>query len=1317
MYKLISDKPYVANPVTYTDSDGSTFNLQSVDYHIPESLIGESILGKNIGIHIHYHGGSWFGGDKTGAIELANAKHAAYKVANQPIDDTIIISVNYRLTRPWGGQVPPLQWNGDDDLRLLPDSLGEDFDGWVSLEDIYNDSLAAFEYVINDLGTNWVGLDLDTAKITLSGYSAGSHIISTLLLRTESYFNANNYLDKVQDVILYAPPVDLSHYIEGPSLEGHPENPNADGTGKNYPGGAVYDWLDIDNAAELNFLQRVADESLLSIVQQPAINQDIRDFLEEDITLNGITYERGDLNLSGSMIITDVTVILRHQGFEEYDQHMVDHILIPAHNDPVMRAKYGLPETYVNNNWLYKSYTTRDYVNGNTETTVSNPLNDYWTSVGARPLRLQFVGGGVSGIPDVNDLKIWQPFFKYNSLGFWFASWISALPSPYSLSDYNPTELLANNQASLPLNYNIHIFHGNGDTLVDYGVAQTFKDNYNVAAGIAESSAVAQMTTIVDDPSTPHTPLVGSETSGPLDHRYEWNEADHNLLGLYHDSPEQGFDDTSNLWSFPVPSTSTTTSISQAEYDSILDNFGVLAGVTDITLSNTTVSENSIVGTIVGDLSSVFAGSDTLTASEYAALTIQHTFTVANSDSSYTFFDAFEVNSSKQLVIKNNILDHEAANTVQVNIRVTDQAGLTFDKLFLTGVLDVNEAPNFVVTTLTTPEHTLGGSVPAGGTHVSHIQGADPDNDTITYSIVGGDDAALFEIASSGEDLNLVEGVSLDYETQNQLTVTIRATDPEGLTFDKVTTISVTNINEAPTDITLSSTSVQENSIVGTVVGDLTTTDVDINDTHILSLVGGTGSDIFEINTNNQLVVKSSTGLDYETLSQPIVIIRATDQSGLAYDKTFTISVTNINEAPTDITLSSTSVQEHSALGTVVGDLTTTDADINDTHSFSVVGGTGSNLFEINTNNQLVVKSLLDANILSSPTVIIRATDQSGLTYDKTFTISVTLYTDLRNLQDAVQPYRGLGTTSRPVKTTSVSEIIPDHLALNNDYISFLDGYISFLEQHKDLVEYLSIIDNKDIDFRKELNSHLKVIFGTGIPDNYKGNINLLYKDLMDLYRTSGTVESIQLFFKIFYESPEAKVTYPKHNLLIPSPNVSANGMLSNTNIKVQDSLFYQLYSYFISNTNVTRSQWGAKFLKGQHPAGYKMFSELVYELTATTKIFRQLNHPNTCMEPNGSYICSMYILDLISRPSTADAFIIHAVDNLIEKILLLYSIDRPFGMNAWFDDVKFKLTSNTSSWDKYTINSTIQYKVPGNIEATCLNEASDNIIINLDTI
>ena len=1217
MYKLISDKPYVANPVTYTDSDGITFNLQSVDYHIPESLIGESLVGKNIGIHIHYHGGSWFGGDKTNAIELANAKHAAYKVANQPIDDTIIISVNYRLTRPWGGQVPPLQWNGDDDLRLLPDSLGEDFDGWVSLEDIYNDSLAAFEYVINDLGTNWVGLDLDTAKITLSGYSAGSHIISTLLLRTESYFNANNYLDKVQDVILYAPPVDLSHYIEGPSLEGHPENPNADGTGKNYPGGAVYDWLDIDNAAELNFLQRVADESLLSIVQQPAINQDIRDFLEEDITLNGITYERGDLNLSGSMIITDVTVILRHQGFEEYDQHMVDHILIPAHNDPVMRAKYGLPETYVNNNWLYKSYTTRDYVNGNTETTVSNPLNDYWTSVGARPLRLQFVGGGVSGIPDVNDLKIWQPFFKYNSLGFWFASWISALPSPYSLSDYNPTELLANNQASLPLNYNIHIFHGNGDTLVDYGVAQTFKDNYNVAAGIAESSAVAQMTTIVDDPSTPHTPLVGSETSGPLDHRYEWNEADHNLLGLYHDSPEQGFDDTSNLWSFPVPSTSTTTSISQAEYDSILDNFGVLAGVTDITLSNTTVSENSIVGTIVGDLSSVFAGSDTLTASEYAALTIQHTFTVANSDSSYTFFDAFEVNSSKQLVIKNNILDHEAANTVQVNIRVTDQAGLTFDKLFLTGVLDVNEAPNFVVTTLTTPEHTLGGSVPAGGTHVSHIQGADPDNDTITYSIVGGDDAALFEIASSGEDLNLVEGVSLDYETQNQLTVTIRATDPEGLTFDKVTTISVTNINEAPTDITLSSTS----------------------------------------------------------------------------------------------------VQEHSALGTVVGDLTTTDADINDTHSFSVVGGTGSNLFEINTNNQLVVKSLLDANILSSPTVIIRATDQSGLTYDKTFTISVTLYTDLRNLQDAVQPYRGLGTTSRPVKTTSVSEIIPDHLALNNDYISFLDGYISFLEQHKDLVEYLSIIDNKDIDFRKELNSHLKVIFGTGIPDNYKGNINLLYKDLMDLYRTSGTVESIQLFFKIFYESPEAKVTYPKHNLLIPSPNVSANGMLSNTNIKVQDSLFYQLYSYFISNTNVTRSQWGAKFLKGQHPAGYKMFSELVYELTATTKIFRQLNHPNTCMEPNGSYICSMYILDLISRPSTADAFIIHAVDNLIEKILLLYSIDRPFGMNAWFDDVKFKLTSNTSSWDKYTINSTIQYKVPGNIEATCLNEASDNIIINLDTI
>ena len=56
----------------------------------------------------------------------------------------------------------------------------------------------------------------------------------------------------------------------------------------------------------------------------------------------------------------------------------------------------------------------------------------------------------------------------------------------------------------------------------------------------------------------------------------------------------------------------------------------------------------------------------------------------------------------------------------------------------------------------------------------------------------------------------------------------------------------------------------------------------------------------------------------------------------------FTITITNVNDAPTNIALSSASVAENQPAGTVVGTLTATDQDAGDTHTFSLVAGTGS---------------------------------------------------------------------------------------------------------------------------------------------------------------------------------------------------------------------------------------------------------------------------------------------------------------------------------------------------------------------------------------
>lgn len=101
--------------------------------------------------------------------------------------------------------------------------------------------------------------------------------------------------------------------------------------------------------------------------------------------------------------------------------------------------------------------------------------------------------------------------------------------------------------------------------------------------------------------------------------------------------------------------------------------------------------------------------------------------------------------------------------------------------------------------------------------------------------------------------------------------------------------------NSAPSQINLSNNSVAENSTVGQVVGTLSAIDADADETATFSIVSG-DTDSFDI-SGNQLVTKKV--FDFETKSSYSVGIRVTDKSNNTLDKTFTINVTDVNEAPT----------------------------------------------------------------------------------------------------------------------------------------------------------------------------------------------------------------------------------------------------------------------------------------------------------------------------------------------------------------------------------------------------------------------------------
>ena len=109
---------------------------------------------------------------------------------------------------------------------------------------------------------------------------------------------------------------------------------------------------------------------------------------------------------------------------------------------------------------------------------------------------------------------------------------------------------------------------------------------------------------------------------------------------------------------------------------------------------------------------------------------------------------------------------------------------------------------------------------PACGNDGGTFSTTDPDSsNTFTYTFVSGLASAdnWFVRRSAGTSLQTV--ASFDYEVKNSYSIRVRATDSGGLTYEQAFTITVTNINEAPAAIQLSSTSVSENQPAGTTVG------------------------------------------------------------------------------------------------------------------------------------------------------------------------------------------------------------------------------------------------------------------------------------------------------------------------------------------------------------------------------------------------------------------------------------------------------------------------------------------------------------------
>ena len=365
---------------------------------------------------------------------------------------------------------------------------------------------------------------------------------------------------------------------------------------------------------------------------------------------------------------------------------------------------------------------------------------------------------------------------------------------------------------------------------------------------------------------------------------------------------------------------------------------------TDLRLNSLTINEHSPVNTVVGLLSTT----------DYQSWQ-GHRYTIEHSKGYYIF-----ETSSNQLRIKivpryssNAGGLSSSTNSFDVKIRTTDSGNPNMyrEEDYTIRILDVNDPPtNIRLSSYTVSEKAL------IGTTVGTLLADDEDRrKTDPCSSWKVDDSSSHSNAFKLSGTNkLVTTKSLDHESQKAHPVTITCVDYDYTsttgrnkkTASATVIIDIKDEHEPPISITLDNDKVNENSVTNTKVGTLTAKDQDV-ETLTFKLVASTTSvtsntgkktvdaaNLFKIGTTScsnpttgttrtictaDILVKGK--LDYEDIESYGVIVFAYDSQKHHISKQFTLNVTDINEAPTDILLGSTTIDENSPGRTLIGTL------------------------------------------------------------------------------------------------------------------------------------------------------------------------------------------------------------------------------------------------------------------------------------------------------------------------------------------------------------------------------------------------------------
>ena len=328
-------------------------------------------------------------------------------------------------------------------------------------------------------------------------------------------------------------------------------------------------------------------------------------------------------------------------------------------------------------------------------------------------------------------------------------------------------------------------------------------------------------------------------------------------------------------------------------------------------------------------------------------------------------------------------------NLLMVTASYTDGtgSGQSASDSITTPVADANAAPEFAAATAT---HEVAENMPSGTLVGIPVTATDPNGDNLTFRVSGVDAASFTATVNEGQ---LQTSASFDYEAKSSYSVTITATDPEGLSGSIAVTVNVTNVDErGMVSLSPSRPSVGTPITASVTDPDSAPTGMTYQWSHSTAM-NGTFTPYPAETTARFTPTEADVGRYLR------VTVSYNDVHGAQTESGTTEIAVIMNVAPAFSSEAATrSVAENTGAGMNIGEPVMATDDDNDTLSY-MLSGTDAASFDIGMyTGQLMTKAALDYETKMSYMVTVTATDPDGASDSIMVTIMVT------DVDEAVPP-------------------------------------------------------------------------------------------------------------------------------------------------------------------------------------------------------------------------------------------------------------------------------------------------------------------------